>query len=107
MKLYEYISSTNGEILRVKELEAEEKEKTYKLKRGTAWRTVVKKDEIGVLLDGYCLNMYLVERDDERYIKTLIEYQEAIVNRYREKITYEESKLEKYKSRIKCEEATK
>lgn len=107
MKIYEYMSSTDGSILKVKEIEAEEKEKTYRVTSRSSWRKTIKKDEVGKLLDGYVLNMYLTERDDEKYINTLIEFQQSKVDMARQKLKSEEIKLENYKARIKRAEVVK
>lgn len=102
MKLYEYRVKNDGRKFVVNELEAEEKNKTYRLlERGEGWRSVVKKEEIGCLTDGRWLLMYLVERDDERYIRALIELQEKYVVGVQNKLTAAEITLENYKNLLK------
>ena len=106
MKLYEYRVKHYSRKIIVNELEAEEKNKTYRLlERGEGWRSVVKKEEIGRLTNDGWLLMYLVERDDERYKKALIEHQEKKVAAVQAMLTGEEIKLENYKNLLKQEAA--
>ena len=102
MKLYEYHVKNDGLKIVVNELEAEEKNKTYRLlEHGEGWRSVIKKEEIGRLTDGRWLLMYLFEREDERYIKALIELQENYVVGVQKNLTAAEIKLENYKNLLK------
>ena len=104
MKLYEYRVKNNGRNFIVTELEAEEKNKTYRLlELGEGWSTIVKKEEIGRLSEDLWLLMYLVERDDERYIKALIEYQERKVDAAQARLAGEEITLENYINLLKQE----
>ena len=105
MKIYQY-SVKKGTIV-INEIEAEEKDKTYKLlTRGNSYRSIIKKKQIGEVLDSWWLDMYLTERDDERYKKELINMQTKIVASARSRLEYEESRLEIFKNikTIKIEE---
>lgn len=105
MKLYEYSIESYGRKIRIKEVEVEEKEKIYKVKTRGCWRTNIKKAEIGELLDGYALNMYLPERDNKRYINELIKYQERVVDAAQQTLAAAEIKLENYKNLLEQETA--
>lgn len=75
MKIYKYETGFNNKI-KITELEAEEKNKIYVIKdRYTNSRIL--KTEIGVL--SAFDRMYLLERDDDRYINSVIDKIERVI----------------------------
>lgn len=105
MKLYSYSVNHFGRKIDIEEIEVEEKEKIYIVTAGRTWRAKIKKSEIGELLDGCDLYMYLTERDNKRYINALIEYQERSVSAAQARLTAAEIKLENYKNLLEKEAA--
>lgn len=105
MKIYEYTESEYGRKIEVKEIEVEEKAKSYKITSHNYWRSSVKKSDIGELMGLFCSTMYLTERDDKRYINALIEYQERKVSAAQAALTAAEIKLENYKKHLEQEAA--
>lgn len=92
MKIYEYSHSGDFKKIKYGEIEVEEKNKIY-VSKGGSWRTNIKKSEIGKINGLFYKNMYLTERDDERYINTLIDYQKGKIKRIMEQLAREETAL--------------
>ena len=82
MIIYEFSTwGTNGQMYSVKEIEVEEKPKTY-IARGIR----VNKDDIGKLQNNYGNRMYRLDNDPKPYIAAVLNYKKYIMEQATEKL---------------------
>lgn len=82
MIIYEFSTwSTNGQMYSVKEIEVEEKPKTY-IARGIR----VNKDDIGKLQNNYGNRMYRLDNDPKPYIAAMLNHKKYIMERATENL---------------------
>ena len=104
MKLYIY--RFWGDKFSCREVDAEEKPKTYIITEESEFEYKgqrIRKDEIGVL-SGYNGDMViLTEKDKKKAVEMLISRQSTIVESCRVRLEYEEKKLETIKAELEKE----
>lgn len=82
MIIYEFSTwGTNGQMYSVKEIEVEEKPKTY-IARGIR----VNKDDIGKLQNNYGNRMYRLDNDPKPYIAAMLNHKKYIMERATENL---------------------
>lgn len=106
MKIYVYqtgyVPNRRGKVIGIFELEAEEREKTYKIiarEKGVLCSTTVRKDSLDQISTHYSSDMFSLSNDKLEYYKNLlIERENRAIERYKEDITSCEAKIEEIKA---------
>lgn len=93
MKIYKFEKSWGKELFAVREIEVEEKPKTY-----VGIGTRINKDEINVLSTGCFNHMYCLENEPQRFIVAMVEKTKREIETYEKHLAEAKENLERWEA---------
>lgn len=90
MKLYIHEYNSFTKTINTREVEAEEKPKTYVVSRGAGvWETRLNKNDVDKIKGQYPLKMYTLTPDPTPFIKELIARKDRNIESYKKRLEHE------------------